>query len=55
MDSQLVPGRSARGKHLAPSSGLGARFNVFWFGQAVSQVGDYLSYLALPLFVTVIE
>ncbi len=24
---------------------------MFWFGQAVSQFGDYLSYLALPLFV----
>jgi len=55
MESQLIPGRARRGRHLAPSRGLGAKFNVFWFGQAISQFGDYLSYLALPLFVVSIS
>lgn len=55
MASLLARVRGERGRHLAPGTGLGPRFNIFWFGQAVSQFGDYLSYLALPLFVASIS
>lgn len=30
---------------------LGRRFNLLWTGQAVSQLGDYVAYLSIPLFV----
>ncbi len=55
MDSQLPSGTTARGRHLSRGGSLGTRFRLFWFGQAVSQFGDYLSYLALPLFVVSIS
>ncbi len=32
-------------------SGFSARFNLLWTGQAVSQFGDYLAYLAVPWFI----
>ncbi len=38
-----------RGRHLDP--GLGPRFRAFFWGQAISQVGDYVAYLSLPLYV----
>lgn len=38
-----------RGRHLDP--GLGPRFNALFWGQAVSQVGDYVAYLSVPLYV----
>jgi MFS family permease len=40
-----------RGRHRLDSSRLGRRFNLFWTGQAVSQVGDKVAYLSIPLFV----
>lgn len=39
-----------RGRHRA-ERGLGARFRALFWGQAISQVGDYIAYLTLPLFV----
>lgn len=30
---------------------MGWRFNLFWSGQAVSQIGDYLALFAIPAFV----
>lgn len=38
-----------RGRHLDP--GLGPRFRAFFWGQAISQVGDYVAYLSVPLYV----
>jgi len=38
-----------RGRHLDP--GLGRRFQALFWGQAISQVGDYVAYLTVPLFV----
>lgn len=38
----------------APSEarrGLGGRFNLLWAGQAISQLGDYVAYVSIPLFV----
>ena len=32
-------------------SGLGGRFRALFWGQALSQVGDYIAYLTIPLFV----
>ncbi len=39
----------SRGRHGQP--GLGPRFNALFWGQATSQVGDYVAYLTVPLFV----
>jgi MFS family permease len=30
---------------------LSRGFNLLWFGQAVSQLGDYIAYLTIPLFI----
>ncbi len=40
-----------RGRHKATRSKLGRRYDLLWFGQAVSQLGDYVAYLTVPLFV----
>lgn len=40
-----------RGRHRRGRPGLGRRFNLLWTGQAVSQLGDYIAYLTVPLFV----
>jgi MFS family permease len=40
-----------RGRHRRTGSLLGRRFNLLWTGQAVSQLGDYVAYLTVPLFV----
>jgi predicted MFS family arabinose efflux permease len=42
-------GFRARGKHRDP--GLGDRFSALFWGQAISQVGDYIAYVTVPLFV----
>ena len=39
------------GRHRADNTALGLRFNVLWAGQAVSQLGNYLAFLSIPLFV----
>jgi MFS family permease len=36
------------------TSQLGRQFNLLWFGQAISQVGDYIAYFTLPAFVSVL-
>lgn len=41
----------SRGKHRADTAPLGRRFRVLWFGQAVSQLGDKMAYISVPLFV----
>ena len=43
-----------RGRHRA-DSGLGRRFGALFWGQALSQVGDYVAYLTIPLFVVQIS
>jgi predicted MFS family arabinose efflux permease len=43
-------GTSRRGRHRV-LRGLGSRFRALFWGQAVSQVGDYIAYLTVPLFV----
>lgn len=40
-----------RGRHRRYGSSLGRRFDLLWLGQAVSQLGDQLAYLTVPLFV----
>ncbi|MFN2486755.1 MAG: MFS transporter [Acidimicrobiia bacterium] len=40
---------ATRGRHL--DEGLGPRFRAFFWGQAISQVGDYVAYVSLPLYV----
>lgn len=40
----------SRGAHLA-NPRLSRGFNLLWFGQAVSQLGDYIAYLTIPLFI----
>lgn len=42
---------TSRGKHKADDSHLGTRFRTLWFGQAVSQLGDKMAYISIPLFV----
>jgi MFS family permease len=44
------PSGVRRGRHRV-AHGLGPRFRSLWWGQAVSQVGDYIAYTTLPLFV----
>ncbi|HEY5685826.1 MAG TPA: MFS transporter [Acidimicrobiia bacterium] len=48
-----MPGGSTltRGKHRADTTPLGRRFRVLWLGQAVSQLGDKMAYISIPLFV----
>lgn len=46
-------GLGGRGRHRDP--GLGPRFNALFWGQAISQVGDYIAYLTVPLFVASIS
>lgn len=41
---------SSRGRHRA-RQGLGKRFRALLWGQAISQIGDFIAYLTLPLFV----
>lgn len=42
----------ARGRHAAPTVGrLDGRFYTLWAGQIVSQFGDYVAFLTVPLFV----
>ena len=43
-----------RGRHRA-DPGLGRRFGALFWGQALSQVGDYVAYLTIPLFVVQIS
>lgn len=43
-------GTSRRGRHRI-LRGLGNRFRALFWGQAISQVGDYIAYLTVPLFV----
>ena len=40
-----------RGRHRRSGSRLGRRFDLLWAGQAASQLGDYVAYLTVPLFV----
>ncbi len=40
-----------RGRHKQRRSKLGRRYDLLWLGQAVSQLGDYVAYLTVPLFV----
>ncbi|MGI8513966.1 MAG: MFS transporter [Acidimicrobiia bacterium] len=40
---------ATRGRHL--DEGLGPRFRAFFWGQTISQVGDYVAYVSLPLYV----
>lgn len=40
-----------RGRHRADTTRLGRRFTVLWVGQAVSQLGDKMAYISIPLFV----
>lgn len=40
-----------RGRHRADGTALGRRFTVLWAGQAVSQLGNYLAFISIPLFV----
>jgi predicted MFS family arabinose efflux permease len=42
-------GSATRGRHRV-ESGLGRRFRGLFWGQALSQVGDYVAYLTIPLF-----
>src|SRR5687768_2971686 len=42
-------GSATRGRHRL-DSGLGHRFRALFWGQALSQVGDYVAYLTIPLF-----
>lgn len=43
--------RRGRGRHRSRGSTLGRRFDLLWWGQAVSQLGDQVAYLTVPLFV----
>ncbi len=38
-------------QHAVAGTRLGRQFHLLWFGQAISQLGDYLPYVSLPLFV----
>ncbi len=44
------PPGNVRGTSLT-RRGLGNRFRSLWWGQVVSQVGDYVAYATLPLFI----
>jgi predicted MFS family arabinose efflux permease len=46
MSQEALP----HGRHRA-ERGLGGRFRALFWGQAISQVGDYIAYLTVPLFV----
>ncbi len=43
--------RPPQGRHRAPATGLGAQFSLFWVGQAISQLGDYIALITIPTFV----
>ena len=46
----MSQGSATSGRHRL-DSGLGHRFRALFWGQALSQVGDYVAYLTIPLFV----
>ncbi len=54
MEVDPAAGRPGRGRHLAEPAGLGPVFGALWFGQAVSQLGDFIAYLTIPLLVKTI-
>lgn len=54
MEVDPAAGRPGRGRHIAEPSGLGPSFRALWFGQAISQLGDFIAYLTIPLLVLTI-
>ena len=42
---------TTQGRHQDDTKGFGRRFQILWLGQIVSQFGDYLAYVSIPLFV----
>jgi MFS family permease len=44
-----------RGRHVADSTLLGRRFTILWIGQMVSQLGDRMAYISIPLFIASLQ
>jgi MFS family permease len=44
-----------RGRHVSDNTALGRRFTILWIGQMVSQVGDRMAYISIPLFIASLQ
>jgi MFS family permease len=44
-----------RGRHVADTTVLGRRFTILWIGQMVSQLGDRMAYISIPLFIASLQ
>jgi hypothetical protein len=44
-----------RGRHVADTTALGRRFTILWIGQMVSQLGDRMAYISIPLFIASLQ
>lgn len=44
-----------RGRHVADTTVMGRRFTILWIGQMVSQLGDRMAYISIPLFIASLQ
>ncbi len=44
-----------RGRHVADTTALGRRFTILWIGQMVSQLGDRMAYISIPLYIASLQ
>jgi MFS family permease len=44
-----------RGRHVTDNTVMGRRFTILWIGQLVSQLGDRMAYISIPLFIASLQ